>query len=252
MKYSKRIIDQKKYFESIAGDYIKRHLPMISFFEKLKKTTTGYPKGDVLVIGSGGMINFDIENVKSISLTDVSNGILENPQIVNKREFVTVNKKLRSKIKTMEANVMDLSFSSKSFDTVIMFNVIHHLSVSSQLKSKKNVRLAISEVYRVLRKNGILLIDENCSGLVYKIFQDFTYECWHFLLSKIGKPLPYFYTRDKIVNLLLKKKFAIIEEKRIPITGKIYLPVFPSISPPVWLWELFFKNRFIVAEKRKR
>lgn len=250
MKYSRKIIKQKKYFESIAKGYIRRNLPMISFFEKLKRATTGYPKGDVLVVGSGGLINFDIKNAKSIFLTDITSEILKNPRIIEKGKIRTINNKLMSKTKIMEANVMDLAFSDRSFDTVIMFYIIHHLSAPSLLDSRKNVQRAFSEIYRVLRKNGVLLMDDNCPGLLFKFFQDLMYECLHFFLSKFGKPLPYFLSQDEIINLLQEEGFAIIEEKRIPITGKIYLPIFPHISPPVWLWELFFKNRFIVAEKK--
>jgi len=249
MKNLSKLKQHRKYFDNIGKRYSEEILPMIFSLKLLRKATENYVKGEVLVIGSGGLINFDTRNVEHIVLTDVTLKTMENPQVIVGDGFKPVDKHLKKIITVFQANALKLPFSVNSFDTVIMFNVAHHLSALSRVISKRNVDKSISEIYRVLRKNGKLLLCEACPTTIPKIIQDTAYDLFSPLFLKYGKPIPYFLSSTQICDLLNKYKFNLTINKKIPLIGRVYQPVFPQFSPPGWLWELILPNRLYISSK---
>ena len=56
---------------------------------------------------------------------------------------------IKGQVSFMKTNVYSLPFSSNSFDAIIASEILEHL---------ENDKLALKEIYRVLKKNGVLLI----------------------------------------------------------------------------------------------
>jgi len=251
MEILSKLNKHRDYFENIGSKYVEKNLPMIYSLKLLQNATKGYVKGDVLVIGSGGLINFDTKNAKHIVLTDITLKTMKNPQIIAENNFRPISKQLRNKITVYKANALKLPFSANSFDSVIMFNVAHHLSVVSRIESKRNIARSISEIYRVLRKDGNFLLSEDCPTFVPRIIQNMVYNYFSPLFLKYGKPIPYFLSFVEICDLLKKYKFDLVFNKKIPLIGKAYQPVFPQFSPPGWLWELILPNRLFISSKNK-
>lgn len=244
------LLNSKDYFNQIANSYLKNNLSMISLLEKIKRATRDYVVGDILVIGSGGIINFDTTKARSIMLTDIALELLKNPMVVGREKFITMDQRLKKITKIKVVDAINLPFKDNSFDTVVMVNVIHHLSFSTIRKSKNNVQQALGEIRRVLHNDGYLLLNENCPTLIFSILQQMGYRIGYYLLSKINKPLPYFLSQKTLVKFLKEKSFKLIKQQYIPMTGRAYQPLFPALSPPGWFWEWFLTNRFFVAQKK--
>lgn len=246
MGTTRGVKQQRKYFDSISTHYAQGNKLNIEFLRRLKKIVTPYIKGDVLDVGSGGVISFDIKNAKSLMLVDIAQGLLRYPQIISDNKFKKINSK---KIHTLEASVLNLPLKNNSFDRILMFNVAHHLSEPSLKSSRDNVCKAIQEIYRVLKEDGKLLLLDNCPTSLFKNVLDLGYPFWYFLLNFFNKPLPYFLSESQIKQYLFRNKFITIKVKKIKWSKRVYQPIFPAFSPPGWLWEMVLKNRLFIAQK---
>jgi len=250
MKKLSKSVKHREYFDNIGEKYVGKNLPMISFLKFLKQATRGYVRGEVLVVGSGGLINFDTSNITHIILTDVTLKTMKNVQTISGGGFGPISEQLKRKTKTSRANALKLPFSAGLFDTVIMFNVAHHLSGVSGKKSRSNVNTSISEIYRVLKKNGKLLLCEACPTLLPKIIQDWFYDLLSPIFLKQGKPIPYFLSIAKVGEILHRNSIELIFCKTIPFGGRVYQPIFPRLSPPGWLWKYVLPNKLFIGLKK--
>ena len=217
------------------------------FLERVQEITRVYVKGDVLDIGNGGVISFDTKEACSIILADLAIDLLKFPRILEKGKLKPLK---NNRFKIVEANVMKMPFQSGSFNTVLMLNVAHHLSVSNIDESKKNVETALSEIRRVLKKDSTLIFLENCPTPIFKIIYNLLFSVGYGLLNFFKKPLPYFLSENEIINLLNKNKFTIEVKDQIDWGKRVYLPIFPLLSPPGWLWSMFLKNKIFICRNK--
>ncbi|MCJ7805538.1 class I SAM-dependent methyltransferase [Patescibacteria group bacterium] len=237
---------QKKYFNEIAENYHSLSSSSIASAEKLKKATREFIKGNVLDVGSGGIINYDIRNARKLVLSDIAVETLKNPQIIENGKLHTIK---NNKISFVEASALSLPFKKNSFDTVIMVTTAHHLSENSLSKTKRNILNAFSEINKVLKKDGIFIIHECFLFPLLKFLQEIFFEPSFWLLFKVGKPLPYFMSERQIVQYLKTAGFRVIKRKSIPSGEKIYLPLFPKLSPPGKIWDKLLKSEVYITKK---
>lgn len=248
MNSSQDVAHQQDYFNSLSGHYAKGNKINFPFLASVKRLTSSYISGDILDVGSGGLVSFDYKKAKSVVLGDIAAELLKFPRTVSGNNFKLVKS---NKIKCMQSNVMDLKFKNQSFDVVLMFNVAHHLSVQSLNQSQKNVQLSIKEINRVLKKRGTFIFLDNCPTILFKFAQDIGFNFMFWFLKKLThKPLPYFLSESQIKKYLSNNGFEIIKINKIDWPKKIYLPVFPIFSPPGWLWEQVLRNRMFIAFKK--
>jgi len=102
-----------------------------------------------LEIGTGGRIAFALERHKGftdVTAIDFVQGFISEAS--RKAAFQ------KSSIKFLVGNVLDLSFDDETFDQIICFGV-----VLSHLPNRILRKKALTEAYRVLKPNGIMLID---------------------------------------------------------------------------------------------
>lgn len=240
--------DQKRFFDSMAGDYAQGNTLNIPFLENLKRISVPYIHGDVLDVGNGGLISFNIKKTKTVTISDIAEDLMKVPRTVEGGRFRPVHD---SRIRKVEASVLKLPFADNSFDVVVMINVLHHLSIPSAAGSKKNAQKAFKEINRVLRDGATLFMSDNCPTFPFKIILDFGYAIWYQLLMKFGKPLPYFLSKKQITDFL-KVGFNIEETINLDWSPRVYQPLFPKFSPPGWLWEFVLKNHLFIARKIKQ
>ena len=241
---------QQDYFNNLSSHYSEGNQLNVDFIERLKRVSAAFIRGNVLDIGNGGILSFDYQKGDSIVVGDLAMELLKTLKTPKDGKLEIV--KNSSRIKRMELNVLELPFKDESFDTILMFNVAHHLSVASLEKSKKNVNRAFSEISRVLKKDGTFLFLENCPTLPVKMGIDLTYEFWYWLLMRFGKPLPYFLSVSQINNFLGKQKLATLGIITLNWSKKIYQPIMPMFSPPGWLWKMVLKNQLFIVKKNEK
>lgn len=244
---AKKIDKQQDYFNNLSDQYVAGNELNFELLKTVKKLTSKYIKGDILDIGSGGIISFEHQKAKTITLTDIAEKLIKSPKILEDKTFKSVKSK---NIKSLKASAMDLPFKKESFDVVLMFNVAHHLSVNNLSESKDNVQIAFKEVNRVLKKDGIFIFLDNFPTLLFKVAQELSYETAYWLLLKfLDKPLPYFLSERQAKNYLIKNNFNLQGVKKIKWPERVYQPLFPLLSPPGWLWEKILKNRMYILKK---
>ena len=148
------------------------------------------------------------------------------------------------------ANAISLPFKKGSFDTVLFLNALHHLAVPRIDQTYLNAQVAIHQISLVLKSNGVFLLSDDCpSWLVWRCYS-FLYEPMAVIWNVFGKPLPYFFPVHQEINFLKENGFLIEEIKEIPWGKRVYLPIFPSFSPPGWLLGIFWRFRLFVAKRR--
>lgn len=239
---------QQDYFNSLSDQYVEGNDLFVDLLKDIKKLTTKYINGDVLDVGSGGIISFEYKKARTVTLTDIAEELIKSPKVLEGDKFKLVNSK---KIKALKASAMKLPFKDKSFDVVMMFNVVHHLSVNKITGSQRNAQKAFKEIHRVLKTGGVFIFVDNFPTLLFKALQELSYEMAYWLLLKLtNKPLPYFLSEQQAKKYLSDVKFEIEDIENMKWPKKIYLPVFPLFSPPGWLWEMVLKNRMYICLKK--
>jgi SAM-dependent methyltransferase len=103
------------------------------FYREIAKALEFVPPGDILECGSG------IGNIKSVLPNAITSDLFPNPWL--------------DRIE----NVYALSYPDKSLSAVVLFDVFHHLQYPGT---------ALSEINRVLKKDGKLIIFEPSMGII--------------------------------------------------------------------------------------
>lgn len=239
---------QKDYFNHLGISYQLANKVNIATLERVKRITSEHVKGEVLEVGSGGVVGFDYTKANKIILSDLAKDSINEPHVVWRNKLVPLKSK---KVLVRLANVLQLPFRKNQFDTVFMLNVAHHLSVSNLKQTKQNLDQAFKEIDRVLKKDGTFILQENLPTPVIKIFYDLLFPLGFRLFNFFGKPLPYFFTQTEIEKFLRSRNLKVVKLHVIRWPKRVYLPVFPLISPPGWLWEQLLRNRIFIVQKAK-
>lgn len=123
---------------------------------RIIKEIRNYQDMDVLDLGagSGRISSFIAPEAKSLICTDVSQPMLE---ILDKK---LMNRNLARNWVTVEADHRKLPISDSSVDLVISGWSICYLASTNNLEWENNLKLIFSELHRVLKPNGTIVILE--------------------------------------------------------------------------------------------
>ena len=133
-------------------------------------------QGDDLVLdiggGTGRLADHLSKDCKIVYVLDESKGMLSK---------IKANKK----VLPILGDALDTTFDSNSIDIVIMSDVLHHI---------KNQKKLIEEIYRILKKDGkLVILDFEKKHIKIKILRVFEYT----LFGKL-----YFRTSKEVINLI--------------------------------------------------
>ncbi len=130
----------KNIYGKLNIDFTPIFKDNVNLFKKM-----GYKR--ILDIGSGyGKHSIYLsENDFSVTSIDINIQAIEWV-----REYI--DRKGISNINLIQANINDLPFKNDIFDGIICSSVIHHQNL-------EGIKNSISEIYRVLKKDGHILID---------------------------------------------------------------------------------------------
>ncbi|MCM1064714.1 MAG: class I SAM-dependent methyltransferase [Eubacterium sp.] len=157
------------------------------FCAKMKILELGSGRGDLwkYYFENEDLLRYEMD----ITLSDFSDGMVDHIRQSYSGKNISVKK----------IDIQDIPFENNTFDLVIANSMLYHV---------KNIDLAISEVSRVLKKDGVFY----CSTLGVNGMIGFLYQA----LDKLN--IPYDREADISFNLqngmeLLKKKFAKVERR---------------------------------------
>ena len=205
--------------------------------EVIKETALflkGRLEGKVLDIGSGGRIDYSLDNINRLVSLDISPKSLRKVYTNNKVEFII-------------SDARKLNMENNSFDRVVLLHVIHHLAGDDLASTYNNIKACFKESYRVLRKGGrILIVDAFLNKMAYNI-EKALFGLLFSVLRMCGKPMVYYFSLSDIVNILNKVGFE--DEYFYPLnTGNAKLCPFTS---PVGIPFKYTPLSHILIEGRK-
>ena len=157
---------------------------------------------------------------------------------------------LNNGLKVFNSNLREVNFQDKEFDVITYLEVLEHIGIPSE---------ELKVVYRILRNNGLLIIE--VPNVTFQLFKAKVFQLLHIRGFGLmpGDHLVHF--SEKTVSLLLKRRgFKILKTMvratliypREPMSSKIFLVLFNYFSRIVK--RVFGKNignaMVIIAEKK--
>jgi len=203
----------KKLFQEQIDYYSKTQSasksPLVALFLDWAKNRKAKGKLEVGEFGgaAGQLLKTLSENFPQANLTNI--------EIVPKYRQTQVLKKIRF----VDGSILGSDIPAESFDVLIIKDVLHHLIGRNLDETRKNQAKAIKELKRLLKPNGLVLIDEltNESAVACRIL--------YFLSranSKIGIRLPkleispntiIFPSTPGELTKLIRKEFRIFQQQ---------------------------------------
>lgn len=140
-------------------------------------------------------------------------------------------KQVNMDISLMGGNALDLPFKDKSFDWVVVKNLLHHLVGGTRNESKAFTKQAIKELIRVTKNKGhIIILDQynrhkSFSFVIFYLTLFFSVFGVSFKSFGWGKNIIVsFLTPEETINLLTESnnvKIILRREKRINVSKKL-------------------------------
>lgn len=199
------------HFDNIASTYDEQLPEYIREFLLQKKTALtlqalknhgiGNGKGIYLGCGTGWYLKKVAEAGYEMSGIDYTQGLVEE-----------ANRNIRGvKANILVGNILKLDFPAESFDFAYCINSLHHLRNDSELIT------GLSQVHRILKKGGLLIIHELNTFLLFRFFLNYIFP----LTNKLDK----FGGENWVSPKMLKK------QKLFSLNEIHYYTFFPHIIP---------------------
>lgn len=182
--------DIKKHFQKASPNYQKivNKEDVFSYYYKIQSKIEPHLKGKVIDIGSGGITKYSNPQIKQLISMDYVIEFLKNRSVKN---IIPVN-----------GDIRNIPLKNNSVDFVIIQFVIHHLTDRNFKKNLDNVKNAISESYRVLKKGGIIYIVESALPSFLEKLEILNYKLIYFFLTVLRKPMVFFFSKGNLSKLL--------------------------------------------------
>ncbi len=171
-KYMNKNVGAYLYFTKVLQNYLNKEMQVLE-----------------LGCGTGELSVLVADNLQNLIATDFSEGMIR----------ACKNKNLKSNIIFKVEDACNLSFKDNSFDAVLIANVLHIVS---------DMDLVLSEIRRVLKKNGIVF----APIFVYNE-QKFNLSMW--FLEKLGFKTYHKFSSVEYVKYLEDKGYDIIYKETI-------------------------------------
>jgi len=210
----RKVLEKERWLEAQNRE-IEYQKNIFKVFEK--------KEGDEAVkIMLKGIWNVDYEEIKNKNILDIGIGTRSPMYFIKSKIFVAIEPLDVSKIiEPWKRSIVfrgvgeHLPFKENSFDLTISINVLDHIVRPD---------LFISECSRVLKDGGIFLLHVHVLNEKFWIFRK--------ILNKLDKPHPHHFTRNELIDMLMKKfnetenehnLGGITTEKNLLLKGKFKL-----------------------------
>lgn len=185
---------QEKVWDDVAKSWNEyRNIPLKEVVEFLKGK-----KGKILDLGCGTGRHFSLINGEIYGV-DFSNEMLKLAELNAKKNKI--------KCSLIKADVTNLSFEDNFFDYAIFIAALHCI------KGDKKRRVAVKEMYRVLKKGGkaVISVWSKNHEIIHNRLGDISVP-WTLDGRKLQRHY-YIYEREELRKLLEKTGFKILEVK---------------------------------------
>ena len=209
----------KEYFESwdssvFSGDQ--------KIYRVVNLLTRGLVRGDVLDLGCGSRVYYDVGAVKRWVGLDLSQKLLDELQFVG-------GAKPQGTVETHCMSCRDLPFPDASFDTVTAIFLLHHLASKNRKQTKQSILEVLRQARRVLHDDGTMVVLETWPQPLLQLYH-LAYPLLYPLVRKLWRvELPYFLGPAALESLTHQAGFRecypmalrLYEDIRQPVTGMV-------------------------------
>lgn len=199
----------REYFENLSADYVRLIVEsQAHIYRNINPVLTRRVSGRVLTIGSGSVMNFAATHASQVVCLDLSENMLRQ---LNPPE----------KVVRVCADAQFLPFEPVCFDFVVVPFIIHHLAQDSIPETDLAVSLMFKEASRMLRRNGRIIVTDLFIPAMLEAFERSLYGPAVKMLNRRMKPMMYFYSVDRLRELLHDAGLRIDFDQKVQIKEKI-------------------------------
>lgn len=220
------------YWDRIAEDYADEILSIQpEFYKNSAQLINASLKGcnDVADIGNGGVINYNISQLRRLDCIDLS----LSQKAINRYEKI-------SNVHFKSGNIMDLcSISDCTYDAVIVQAVIHHLAGSTLKQTHKNVEQALKECMRILKPGGKLLIVESTVVPWFECIEKVFYRPMQLFFRLVKFDSVYQFSNTSLIAFIRGLNLPLVHTCEIPLDKYIWLmkhKVLTKLTPCRAVW----------------
>ncbi len=198
-------------------------------YNNLRDSLGGILQGDVIDVGSGGVISYPVEGISSLTLVDIAT-INPSPSL----------QALTCPLSIKYSDAASLDLPSETGDCVHMQMLLHHLAEESFERSKERLFSAVREAHRVLRPGGKLVIVESGLPRWIEFIERALFRVTAAALKKIDHPLVFQWSPHTVESACKAAGFQ--EIQRQPIARGSWMILlgrkWPTILCPLFPYRL--------------
>ncbi len=154
-------------------------------YKNISRVISPAVKGEVLDVGSAGVVNYDLARVDSLTTVDL----------------FSVRIKLPVKHRHLVSDVRYLSLPAGRFDTVLAQFLFHHLAEKTLDETDRSVIGGLAEIKRVLKPGGEILVVESFLPRYLEIVEETGYPLLMAACRMINFPQVRQYSLSKFLKL---------------------------------------------------
>jgi len=227
---SSNVKETKTYFDSNPKHFKDAIEEYPIMYREAAKGINKYIKGNVLDVGSGGVINYNTNKLKNLFLADIASANKE---------------RAKNNIFFLNGDIRNLGIKKNSMDCVVIQHLLHHLADNTLKKSLQNLEKSIKEIHNTLKEGGTILIIEGLVPLPFDLLQRSLFSINKQVYKKLFNfPMVLQYSERKIIKEIKKSGFKLEHIETIK-DGNV-LPIFGMNIPRKFVP---LKHKFIVARK---
>jgi len=193
--------------------------------------TRGMVRGDVLDLGCGSSVYYNVSDVKRWVGIDLSEALLDELRFVG--DAVPAGP-----VEKRQGSVFDHTFSPGEFDTVCAMFILHHVGHTNRHHAERAVGEVMKAVRGVLKPDGTFVILETWPRILlvaYHLLYPLLYPLAKRFLSM---ELPFFLGPSRLRKLAAEAGFGECYPLAVDLYEDIRQPVL-GIVLPAWLQPLF-------------
>ncbi len=209
-------------------------------YRVIQLLTKGLVRGDVLDLGCGSWVYYDVGSVDRWVGLDLSQKLLNDLKFIGSAE-------LPGSIEKIQGSCAEIPSGADSFDTVIAIFLLHHLARVDRRRTKQAVGGVLREARRVIRPGGTLLVLETWPQIglhLYHLLYPLLYPLarrWR------GIELPYFLGPRTLERLAGEAGFRECYALAVRLYEDVRQPVLGFVLP-AWVQPLFQKYTIYIIK----
>lgn len=215
------------YFTKIHDDYRRASEYSEELYRNIAVQLNRILSGNVVDIGNGGIINYEIQNIEKLICIDL---IFKEKKVSDKKiDFVYG-----------DFYQIDLPFK---VDHVLTQFLLHHLT------DEINLQETIMKINRKLHDRGSFIVVEIVVPGWVELLQNVFKNTLFFSLRLMGRPAVRFFSERSLMRLLSESEFKHIDMKRISMGKRVSAA--PVLFPKLRIPGRLYPFKCVLLEARK-